>query len=166
MKAWRQSADGTSSVSLLYLGKFWKVVEKKGLPRKSTTTNRRYAKKSTTFCDFLLTGNLHPLILRDQIRESWKRQTDPVGGAFGPFESANHSGFQATTTSAKYLLRARKFEAEQLLSGRAKITGPRQSIRVFLGFQPAWIKGMIKAASNELSKSGFERFYPEPGAEQ
>ena len=55
-----------------------KCNERIGLGGNVTTTNRRDAKMSTTFSVFLLTGNLHPLILRVQIRGTWKRQADPV----------------------------------------------------------------------------------------
>ena len=55
-------------------------VEIRWKPRgNQTTTNRRGTKTSTTFCVFLLTPNLHPLILRIQIRGTWKRQTDLIG---------------------------------------------------------------------------------------
>src|SRR6202011_302348 len=53
-----------------------KTLKRESLAGKGTTTNRRGTKTSTTFCVFLLTGNLHPLILRIQIRGTWKRQTD------------------------------------------------------------------------------------------
>src|SRR5258708_19950799 len=43
-----------------------------------TTTNRRSTKTSTTFCVFPLTENFLPLILRFQIRGTWKRQTARV----------------------------------------------------------------------------------------
>jgi len=46
---------------------------------KTTTTNRRSTKMSTTFCVFLLTDFSHKLILQLQIRGTWKRQTDRVG---------------------------------------------------------------------------------------
>src|SRR5258707_15644698 len=54
------------------------VQESDGVGGNMTTTNRHDAKVSTTFSVFLLTGNLHPLILRVQIRGTWKRQADPV----------------------------------------------------------------------------------------
>src|SRR5258708_34753848 len=44
-----------------------------------TTTNRRSTKTSTTFCVFLLTEYFLPLILRIQIRGTWKRQTNRIG---------------------------------------------------------------------------------------
>ena len=56
-----------------------KALKHKRLTGKSTTTNRRSTKTSTTFCVFLLTENFLPLILRFQIRGTWKRQTDRVG---------------------------------------------------------------------------------------
>ena len=55
-------------------------MEKRWKPRgNQTTTNRRSTKTSTTFCVFPLTENFLPLILRVQIRGTWKRQTDRVG---------------------------------------------------------------------------------------
>src|SRR5438477_1114834 len=55
-------------------------VEKRWKPRgNQTTTNRRSTKTSTTFCVFLLTEYFLPLILRIQIRGTWKRQTDWIG---------------------------------------------------------------------------------------
>jgi hypothetical protein len=58
-----------------------KVLQQKRLLRKGTTTNRRGTKTSTTFCVFLLTGNKQTLILRFQIRGTWKRQADRVEDA-------------------------------------------------------------------------------------
>jgi hypothetical protein len=55
------------------------VLKRWQLRRKGTTTNRRSTKMSTTFCVFLLTENFLPLILRIQIRGTWKRQTDRIG---------------------------------------------------------------------------------------
>ena len=55
------------------------MLKGKRLGRKSTTTNRRSRKTSTTFCVFHLTGNIPKLILRIQIRGKWKRQTDRIG---------------------------------------------------------------------------------------
>jgi hypothetical protein len=55
------------------------VLKRKWLSGKGTTTNRRSTKTSTTFCVFLLTENFLPLILRVQIRGTWKRQADRVG---------------------------------------------------------------------------------------
>jgi hypothetical protein len=55
------------------------VLKRKWLSRNSTTTNRRSTETSTTFSVFLLTDNFLPLILRIQIRGTWKRQTDRVG---------------------------------------------------------------------------------------
>ena len=62
----------------------WEVRARKALRRKrlnenSTTTNRHDVKMSTTFSVFLLTENFLPLILRVQIRGTWKRQTDRIG---------------------------------------------------------------------------------------
>jgi hypothetical protein len=54
------------------------VLKKKWLRGKGTTTNRRSTKSSPTFCVFLLTENILPLILRIQIRGTWKRQADRV----------------------------------------------------------------------------------------
>src|SRR2546430_2210048 len=55
-------------------------VEIRWKPRgNQTTTNRRSTKTSTTFCVFLLTEYFLPLILRIQIRGTWKRQTDWIG---------------------------------------------------------------------------------------
>jgi hypothetical protein len=45
-----------------------KVLKGKRLSGNSTTTNRHSTKKTTTFCVFLLTEYLYPLILRFQIR--------------------------------------------------------------------------------------------------
>jgi hypothetical protein len=53
-----------------------KLLKARRLSGKSTTTNRRGTKMSTTFSVFLLTENFLPLILRFQIRGTWKRQTD------------------------------------------------------------------------------------------
>lgn len=55
--------------------------------RKGTTTNRRGTNPSTTFSVFLLTGNLHPLILRFQIRGTWKRQSGPGRGLNGSWSA-------------------------------------------------------------------------------
>lgn len=55
-----------------------KPLQGEKLFRKGTTTNRRGTKTSTTFCVFLLTGISQALILRFQIRGTWKRQADRV----------------------------------------------------------------------------------------
>ena len=55
------------------------MLKGKRLSRNSTTTNRHSTKKTTTFCVFPLTGYLYPLILRFQIRGTWRRQTDRAG---------------------------------------------------------------------------------------
>ena len=44
------------------------MLKGKRLRGNGTTTNRRSTKTSTTFCVFLLTGNILALILRIQIR--------------------------------------------------------------------------------------------------
>ena len=49
----------------------------------STTRYRRFEKKLARFCDFLLTQPTRGLILRIQIRVTWKRQADRVGGLPG-----------------------------------------------------------------------------------
>jgi hypothetical protein len=49
-----------------------------------TTRYRHLKKKLARFCDFLLTRATRRLILRIQIRGTWKRQTDPVGDCRGP----------------------------------------------------------------------------------
>ena len=84
-----------------------KVLKQKRLSRNSTTTNRHSTKKTTTFCVFLLTGYLYPLILRFQIRGTWKRQRAESGMDQGPCEPTKQLGFKAKKSSAKYLPRAR-----------------------------------------------------------
>src|ERR1700687_2893190 len=79
----------------------------KWLGRNGTTTNRRGVERSTTFCVFHLTGNLHPLILRFQIRGTWMRQTDRVGDESRSVGPRNGPGSKRKKPSAKYQLRAR-----------------------------------------------------------
>jgi len=83
-----------------------KVLKGKRLGRKTTTTNRRSRKTSTTFCVFHLTGNIPKLILRIQIRGTWKRQTDRVGDMPWSGFAPRSSPVSPQKTSAKYLLRA------------------------------------------------------------
>jgi hypothetical protein len=52
--------------------------------RNSTTRYRHVEKKLARFCDFLLTGPPRRLILRFQIRGTWKRQTVRVEELLGP----------------------------------------------------------------------------------
>src|SRR5260370_41993580 len=84
-----------------------KVLKQKRLSGNSTTTNRRSTRMSTTFCVFLLTENILPLILRIQIRGTWKRQADRVGD--GPRSVRGHEAaqFLGEKSSWKDLLGAR-----------------------------------------------------------
>src|SRR5690242_2563520 len=74
-------AIASSSMGCIQCNAGWKgskVAQRNVGLRKGTTTNRHGTKSSTTFCVFLLTGNSQTLILRIQIRGTWKRQADRV----------------------------------------------------------------------------------------
>ncbi len=57
-----------------------KFAEKRPHARNDTTRYGRFEKKLARFCDFLLTPTFRRLILRIQIRGTWKRQTDQESG--------------------------------------------------------------------------------------
>src|SRR5260370_38273449 len=61
----------------------------------------------TIFCVFLLTENFLPLILRFQIRGTWKRQADRVGDGPGSVRGHEAAQFLSEKSSAKYQLSAR-----------------------------------------------------------
>jgi len=89
-----------------------------------TTTNRRSTKTSTTFCVFLLTEYFLPLILRIQIRGTWKRQTDRIGDEKGPCGLGHEA--------ARVL--SEKIEREYLL--RARISGGAPAVRLSANHRP------------------------------
>ena len=104
-------------------------VEIRWKPRgNQTTTNRRSTKTSTTFCVFLLTEYFLPLILRIQIRGTWKRQADRIGDEKGPCGLGHEAArVLSEKIEREYLLRARisggarccQAECEPPATGRA-----------------------------------------------
>jgi hypothetical protein len=93
------------------------VLKRKWLRGKGTTTNRRSTKSSPTFCVFLLTENILPLILRIQIRGTWKRQADRVGDGSRSVCGHEAAQFLKRKNRARDTSSAPVLEAEHLLLG-------------------------------------------------
>ena len=65
-------------------------------PGNGTTRYRHLGKILSRFCDFNLTRSPHGLILRFQIRGTWKRQKGQVGTVLGPEEPTQPARDQRT----------------------------------------------------------------------
>jgi hypothetical protein len=115
--------------------------------RNGTTRYGRLRKKLARFCDFLLTGFAQGLILRIQIRGTWKRQADQSRGERCGPTLAHEPARDHRKKRARSECSAQHVSAERDVRPRANHRH-RQSMRILRSFFSA-------PAASTTPKSGF-----------